>query len=217
MSPESFQEDQKGRYEAMQVPADRRGSLFFSGASMGVSFRDGDRLVIEPCGVGDIRKGDVVVFVAPGDDTRIVHRVIAAGPDRFRTRGDANPGEDPWLLGVGDLIGRVTAFERNGRLHPVAGGRRGRLRALATRTIRRIDHHSSTVFHPIYRGLSRSSILKRLVPISFSPRVIVLRKEGGTEMQLLMGRRVIGRKKAKEDGWQIRRPFRIFVDEQALP
>jgi hypothetical protein len=36
-------------------------------------------------------------------------------------------------------------------------------------------------------------------------------------MQLLMGNRVIGRKKVGENGWQIRRPFRIFVDEQALP
>jgi len=197
---------------------DRRSdTALFRGSSMGAVFRDGDRLMIEPCGIADLVKGDIVVFVAPGGDQRIVHRVIAVEADRFRARGDANPGADPWLLNGEHLIGRVTAYERNGDLCPVAGGRRGRLRALVTRTIRKVDHHSSSFFHPIYRSLSRSSILKRLIPGSLRPRVILLRKEGDTEMQLLMGRRVIGRRTAGGSGWTIRRPFRIFVDEEGLP
>jgi SAM-dependent methyltransferase len=196
---------------------ERSDAFLFCGSSMGCLFRDGDRLVIGPCEIAEIRKGDVVVFTAPGDDKRIVHRVIAVGPDRFQTRGDSNPGADPWSLGRENLIGCVTAFERNGRLHSVTGGRRGRLRALLTGTIRRIDHHSSSVFHPIYRGLYRSCILRRLVPGSLSPRVILLRKDGSTEMQLLMGRKVVGRCLAEENEWKIRRPFRIFVDESTLP
>lgn len=197
---------------------DRRSdTALFRGSSMGAVFRDGDRLMIEPCEIADLVKGDIVVFIAPGGGERIVHRVIAVGADRFRARGDANPGADPWLFNGEHLIGRVTAYERNGDLYPVAGGRRGRLRALVTRTIRRVDHHSSSIFHPIYRRLSRSSILKRLIPGSLRPRVLLLRKEGDTEMQLLMGRRVIGRRTAGGSGWTIRRPFRIFVDEEGLP
>jgi hypothetical protein len=36
-------------------------------------------------------------------------------------------------------------------------------------------------------------------------------------MQLVLGRRIIGRRPAGAGLWIIRRPFRIFVDEQALP
>jgi hypothetical protein len=36
-------------------------------------------------------------------------------------------------------------------------------------------------------------------------------------MQLVLGRRIIGRRPAGTDAWTIRRPFRIFVDEQVLP
>jgi hypothetical protein len=32
-----------------------------------------------------------------------------------------------------------------------------------------------------------------------------------------MGRRVIGRRIEGKRGWQIRRPFRLFVDETSLP
>ena len=212
-----FRENRIGGLKPVQDAKCQLSTAFFHGASMKGAFRDGDRLFIESCEVADIREGDVVVFIAPGGDHRIVHRVLAVGADRFRARGDANPGADPWLLDKENLIGRVTAYERNGRLHPVAGGRRGRLHALVTRTIRRVDHHSSSFLHPIYRSLSRSSILRRLVPGSLRPRVIVLRKEGDTEMQLLMGRRVIGRRTAGGSGWTIRRPFRIFVDEEGLP
>lgn len=201
----------------MQDAETPRGMAFFRGSSMGAVFRDGDRLVIEPCEVAELRSGDIVVFIAPGGDQRIVHRVIAVGPDRFRTRGDANSGADLWLLSRENLIGRVVACERSGGLHRVAGGRRGRLRALVTRLLRVVDHHSSIVFHPVYRTLARKGLLRRWLHRSLNPRVIMLRKEGGTEMQLLIGRRVIGRRLAGEQDWRIRRPYRLLVDESTLP
>jgi hypothetical protein len=49
------------------------------------------------------------------------------------------------------------------------------------------------------------------------PRVISFNREGGTELQLVMGRKVIGRRLEGKSGWNIRRPFRLFVDEEALP
>jgi hypothetical protein len=201
----------------MQAAEYRQGQAFFYGFSMGSVFRDGDRLFVEHCKVSEILRGDVVMFAAPGTELRIAHRVVAVGPDGIRTKGDANPGVDPWLLNGEDLIGRVAAFERKGRVRPVAGGLRGRLRALRNRLIRRADHHSSKVFHPVYRALSRNGVFRWWLPASLSPRVLTIRRDTGEEMQLLMGNRVIGRKKVGENGWQIRRPFRIFVDEQALP
>jgi hypothetical protein len=49
------------------------------------------------------------------------------------------------------------------------------------------------------------------------PRVISFNREAGTELQLVMGQRVIGRRLEGKTRWHIRRPFRLFVDEEALP
>jgi hypothetical protein len=48
-------------------------------------------------------------------------------------------------------------------------------------------------------------------------RAISLSHTAGTELQLLMGRRAIGRWLPGKSGWNIRRPFRLFVDEESLP
>jgi hypothetical protein len=49
------------------------------------------------------------------------------------------------------------------------------------------------------------------------PRVITFERDGQREMQLVLGSRIIGRRPAGAGAWAIRRPFRLFVDEQALP
>jgi hypothetical protein len=49
------------------------------------------------------------------------------------------------------------------------------------------------------------------------PRVISFNRDAGAELQLVMGRRVIGRWLEGKSGWNIRRPYRLFVDEESLP
>lgn len=69
--------------------------------------------VAEP--VGALRPGQVISFHAPTADHPVVtHRVVAVvrrnGMTLVRTRGDANPGEDPWTAQVhGDTVWRVRA------------------------------------------------------------------------------------------------------------
>jgi hypothetical protein len=179
--------------------------------------RAGDILQVRPCDVPFIRKGDVIVFTPPGDSNPIVHRVIDRISDRVRTRGDNNPLPDPWVLSSGHILGRVVSCKRAGRSFPVIGGLGGHILARVIQLLRKADHHSSTVLHPVYRFLARRGVIGRLVPPSLAPRIITLQKPGGREMQLLMGRAVIGRRPAGQRSWTIRRPFRLFVDEQSLP
>jgi hypothetical protein len=49
------------------------------------------------------------------------------------------------------------------------------------------------------------------------PRVITFERDGAREMQLVLGRRIIGRCAPGDAKWKIKRPFRLFVDEKALP
>jgi signal peptidase I len=194
------------------------GAVFCRGESMRPLLRPGDRIVFAPCRVEELRRGDVIIFVPPGQKERVVHRVVSTGlPDGIRTKGDANPCRDTGDLRQEDIIGRAVSVERGGRAIPVAGGLAGRLLAALIRVFRTSDHLASHVLNPCYRGLARSGLFRALLPPALRPRVITFERDGQREMQLALGRRIIGRRPAGAGSWIIRRPFRIFVDEQALP
>ena len=193
------------------------GELFCRGDSMRPLFQPGDRILFVPCSAEDVRQGDVIIFAAPGQVERIIHRVISAGPGGIRTKGDANSHWDSWELRQEDIIGRAVSVERGDRVLHVVGGLAGRLLDAFIRALRKSDHHASHVLHPCYRGLARSGLLRVLLPPALRPRVITFERDGQREMQLLMGERIIGRRPAGTGAWTIRRPYRIFVDEQALP
>ncbi len=164
-----------------------------------------------------VRQGDVIIFIPPGQEERVVHRVVSTGPDGIRTKGDANPYRDTWDLRQEDIVGRAVSVERGGRVIPVAGGLAGRLLAALIRAFRKSDHLASHVLNPCYRGIARSGLFRAFLPPALRPRVITFERDGAREMQLVLGKRIIGRRPAGAGAWTIRRPFRIFVDEQALP
>ncbi len=61
----------------------------------------------------EVRVGDVMTFSDPYVKGRLVtHRVIdiLQTPDglAYRTKGDANPGRDPWTIRLSGQVGRVT-------------------------------------------------------------------------------------------------------------
>jgi len=180
-------------------------------------FRPGDRIVFIPCRIEDLQQGDVILFTPPGEKERVVHRIVSKGSGGIRTKGDANSYRDVWELQQVDIIGRAVAVERGGNVTPIAGGISGRLLSAFIRALRKSDHLASHVLNPCYRGIARSGILRALLPPALRPRVITFERDGAREMQLVLGRSIIGRRPAGEGAWTIRRPFRIFVDEQALP
>jgi len=201
----------------MYSSADQKQWLFARGNSMRPFFRSGDLIVFVPCRVEDVRKGDVIIFIPPGQKERVVHRVISTASAGIRTKGDANSSRDAWDLKQEDIVGRAVSVERGGKVIPVAGGLAGRQLGPFIRALRMSDHLASYVLNPCYWGLARSGLFRALLPPALRPKVITFEREGQREMQLVMGRRVVGRRPAGAGAWTIRRPFRIFVDEQALP
>lgn len=73
--------------------------------SMLPAFQRGDLVVTQP--TAHFNVGDIVTFRKYGH--LITHRIVAEGrvPGTFETRGDANPGNDPWTIGQADVTGRV--------------------------------------------------------------------------------------------------------------
>jgi signal peptidase len=189
----------------------------YIGTSMNPTLKSGDWLRITTNHGQRIRQGDVIVFIPPGGDSRIIHRVISVDSKGIKTRGDNCNHIDPWILNPDQVLGRVVYAERGSRLRRVVGGPRGFIWTTALKAIRSVGSSLSYFLRPAYHWLTKNGVLREWRSAQIKTRVISLERFGGTELQLLMGRRVIGRWLPGKSGWNIRRPFRLFVDEEALP
>jgi hypothetical protein len=98
----------------------------------------------------------------------------------------------------------------------VQGGLWGAAWARALAVLRAFDRVASRALHPAYRRLAQAGIFSTLLPDCLRPRVLSFERPDGAERVLVLGRRVIGRRPPAAGQWQIRRPFRLFVDEASL-
>jgi signal peptidase I len=81
--------------------------------SMEPTIPQGSAILVEHQNVEDVAVGDVLVFAAPETGTMTVHRVVDIGEidgaRTFTTKGDNNPGPDPWNLKLeGQKVHKVT-------------------------------------------------------------------------------------------------------------
>jgi hypothetical protein len=207
-------------YEPMKDRGEAAGAAFFAayvGPSMNPTLREPEIMEIVPCGGRSLRPGDVVLFLPPGSDRPVVHRVARVTAAGISTRGDNNAREDHVLLRREDIRGRVVAAWRGRKRREIAGGFRGRWNGRWLRVRGLMDRGVSPLLHPLYRSLSLRGRVARCLPASFRPRVVVFQDQGKDRFRLLLGERVIGQYEERERLWRIQRPFRLLVDERTLP
>ena len=192
-------------------------SMNYIGSSMVPTLKPGVQLDVRAYHGEKIRKGDVIVFIPPGRDCKIVHRVTSVNSDGIRTRGDNCNHSDDWVLSREHIFGQVVFAQRGSKQFRVLGGPLGTSFAVAIRAIKSIDSILSSLLRPFYQRLARAGVFRRCLPSWMKPRTISLSHPAGTQLQLVVGRRVIGRWLPGMTRWHIRRPFRLFVDEASLP
>ena len=192
-------------------------SMNYIGSSMNPTLKPGVRLHVRAYQGQKIRRGDVIVFIPPGRDCNIVHRVTLVNSDGIRTRGDNRNHEDDWVLRRDNILGCAVSALRGKKRIRVFGGLLGHSFAMAIRAVKSIDSILSALLRPFYQGLARAGVFRRWLPACMKTTAISLSHPAGMELQLLMGKRVIGRWLPGKSGWHIRRPFRLFVDEKSLP
>jgi len=83
--------------------------------SMAPEFKSGDMVFVKVKKADKIEKGDIITFnPSSGGDAYLTHRVVEKLPDYkgtgvtcFRTKGDANDSEDPFVIDEDRVIGTV--------------------------------------------------------------------------------------------------------------
>jgi len=194
--------------------------IFFcghTGPSMNPTLTARDLLEIKPYQHEGPRVGDIILFQSPGPEHYVIHRIISITANGIQTRGDNNCNIDQELLTQDDIFGRVIAAHRGSSRRKIVNGYIGRIAGRICHLRRLLLHHAVKFLGPVYRSLCTGGRLQRLIPVRLSPRLVTFNSGSNTSHRLLLGRMAIGTYDRDLDQWQIRRPYRILVDESSLP
>ncbi len=189
---------------------------YYNGPSMNPTFSPGDGLRVVPYDGRKICCGDVVAFPDPSGNRNVVHRVIGVDSEGIRTQGDNNNSVDPWVLKPEDIIGRVVSARRGNKALTIVGGKAGVLLSSILRKKKNLLKRSFIILHPLYRWLAGTGLFQALFLPLIRPRIHCFNRRGGTELHLVLGSWIIGKRLPGSDEWDIKRPFRLFVDVEKL-
>ena len=207
--------------KALISPQDYKpaGRIFcaHSGSSMSPTLSKRDLIEITPYQNKIPKKGDVILFLPPDEENYFIHRIIKKGPDGFFTRGDNNTDMDSWVLQEGDIHGRVIAAHQGERSRKIYGGLPGRLSGISCLSRRKTNALMVTLLGPVYRAFCHGGLLHRLIPVRLKPQVATFQSFTNTSHKLLLGKQVIGSYDHALLRWQIKRPYRILINESSLP
>jgi hypothetical protein len=147
----------------------------------------------------------------------VIHRIIRITGSGIRTQGDNNPSADPALIQEDRIIGRVIGTTRGKHYQKIAYGTFGRF----TRWRMRIRKSALDKIVKIIRlakpslGLTRT--ISHLLPGQWKPRIVLFSSPNARIMRLFLGASVTGEFNTIRGKWTIRFPFRLLVNETALP
>ncbi len=180
-------------------------------------FRPGDLLSVSPYkNYKAVKTGDVIAFSPSDGGNFVVHRIIGKfTKNMFKTRGDYNLEPDDCPLAFSHIIGKVVTVQKGKRKFPVSGGIWGIFTGLFYSCIRRCENSLTIIFQPLYLKLAKTGWFYFL--LRGKTRMITLKRPQGIEYQILFGKKIIGRLLPKAEKWEIKRPFRLFIDESGLP
>ena len=80
--------------------------LVIATPSMSGAIETGDAIIIQRADSYEV--GDVITYFPAEADYSVTHRIVRADGEKFYTKGDANPSEDPDPVFAEQIAGRVT-------------------------------------------------------------------------------------------------------------
>ena len=196
------------------------GEIFFCahiGISMNPTLTKQDLLEIAPYQEKPPKVGDVVLFQTSNSDNYVIHRIVNITHDGYKTKGDNSDLNDLWILQKKYIYGRIIAAHQGNKRRKIACGFLGRLTGYSCLLRRKTNQLTIKLLRPVYRSLCTGGFLHWLVPFRLTPQVATFRPGTIVSHKLLLGKRVIGSYDESRLLWQIRHPYRLFIDEKSLP
>jgi hypothetical protein len=204
------------------VTAESKGCfcVVYKGRSMNPTLMEPELMEVCPVLADKIRTGDVIFFQHPQNRIKyVVHRVVDVSNGLFRTRGDNNRHTDTFSVTADQIVGLVIASWRGDRRRIIKGGVPGRLTSwVLVGSIYAFEIGRRLLVKP-YQLLSLicPPLAHRMLPDKLRLRIIQYPEHAHWRCQIFMGKKLIGGFNAETGKWEIRRPYRLFVDVRKLP
>jgi len=175
------------------------------------TFKPGDRLFIEKFPVKLVKKGDLIIFSKKSGDENdfIVHRVVDLTPKDLVTRGDNCRDRDQEPVIEENIIGRVTKYDRKGKIQKAWNGRLGMLRAGALHTRLQIIRILKFFLRKPYLMIRESGIVAKL----WRPEIEIMHFEtpDGPLIKYVHKGRTAAIYWIDANCWQIRRLYDLII------
>jgi len=174
------------------------------------TFKPGDKLFIEKVPIGQINRGDLIIFTRAFEKKSdfIIHRVADIVPDGLITRGDNCRERDFGLVTEKKIIGRVILFERREKSYGAQNGLLGLLRAKALHGRIHVARAMKFFLRKPYILTRNSGIIKKF----WHPEIEIIHfknPDGSLEKYLHRGR-TVAIHWSKNDRWNLKR-FYDFI------
>jgi hypothetical protein len=191
--------------------------VVYSGPSMNPTLRAPDLLDVVPYQGEKPAVGDIICFTPPGDEKNVVHRIIRITGSGIRTQGDNNDSADPALIQEDRIIGRVIGATRGKHHQKIAYGTLGRFTRWRTCIRKSALNLLFRIFRLAKPALGLTRAISHFLPGRWKPRIILYSSRDTRIMRLFFGTSVAGEFNTIRGKWTIRFPFRLLVNETALP
>jgi signal peptidase I len=185
---------------------------FYSGTSMYKTFFNADYLKIDKITIYELHNGDIVVFQKiEKNKTKniLVHRVLSISKNKLVTRGDNNSKNDEEPVTEEDLIGKVTHYERNGKMHKVWNGKLGLIRARVLHGRLHIIRTIKFFLRKPYRLLKKTGIISKF----WRPEIEMIHFEtqNGPLVKYVHKGKTVASCWTETNQWWFRRPYDFVI------
>lgn len=187
-------------------------NLFYRGSSMRGTFKPGDKLIIEKVPFDRIKKGDLIIFSRNEneEDDFIVHRVVAVNPKGLVTRGDNCFDNDKNLVIEENIVGRVIANDRRGKVHQVQNGRAGAFRAAMLHSRLQVINLVKFFLRKPYLILKKSGFITKI----WQPEIDIFQFQtsDGPLVKYVHKGKTVAICWTDQHRWWVKRPFCFFLN-----
>ena len=180
------------------------------------TFKKGDFLYFKKSPITEMNCGDIIIFNCMNLEEpkkQCVHRVTIKLRQKIYTRGDNNPKNDEEPVSEENLIGKVTHYERNGKIHKVWNGRLGMMRARVLHGRLHIIRAAKFLLRKPYRLLKKTGMMAKL----WQPKIetIYFETQDGPLVKYTHKGRTVASCWLDSNRWWFRRPYDFVIDPKA--
>jgi signal peptidase I len=185
--------------------------VVLSGTSMYPTLKEPGFLEVRPYNSAKPRRGDVICFRTPGSGKMVIHRVMAVRPEGLITRGDNIPHNDPDVIPLFSVVGKVDAIRkgRDGALR-VRGGAAGMLDYAYAQLFRRTRMLAGRMCRLILSPNFPLGCLRFFAPRSTRFKYVYFGSIPLGRFKILSSNTCIGH--YLRGNWHIAYPWRFWID-----